>query len=135
MTTTTVVVKNPIIRLSSMGTSNRVVVQPTIIRISRTGLTNVVVVKNKQIEILTARGIRGTPGDEPVPYAKQIDFESSGSIIYIGEAVPGGLTSNPIWRIKKITFVNVECDTTVEWSNGTSNFTSIWNDRLSLTYS
>lgn len=73
-------------------------------------------------------------GIEDVMYDKQIDNESNGDITYIGEATPGTATSEAKWRIKKITVVNAEGDTTIAWANGNTNFTNIWDNHLSLSY-
>lgn len=70
-------------------------------------------------------------GGEEVPYAKQIN-EVSGDY-YIGEAEPGSLTSDPVWRIKKVDFTGD--DSAITWADGNSNFDNIWDDHLSLSYS
>lgn len=66
-------------------------------------------------------------------YARLIDSTANDTIMYIGEAVPGALTSVAAWRIKKVTFVAE--DTAITWAGGTANFDKIWDDRLSLSYS
>ena len=52
---------------------------------------------------------------------------------YRGEAVPGSLTSDPLWRVQRITITGD--DLVIGWADGSSDFTQIWDDRLSLTYS
>lgn len=52
---------------------------------------------------------------------------------YRGEAVPGSLTSDPLWRVQRITITGD--DLVIEWADGSSDFTQIWDDRLTLTYS
>lgn len=62
------------------------------------------------------------------------EFEDAGSgTLYLGNAVPGTLTSAASWRIKKI----VDAGTSIEitFADGNSNFDNIWDDRASLSYS
>lgn len=65
-------------------------------------------------------------------YAKEVDFVGE-SPVYIGEAVPGSLTSAAVWRIKEITFVGD--DSTTLFADGDAIFDNVWDDRLSLSYS
>jgi len=64
--------------------------------------------------------------------ALQLDEEVGGTT-YIGEAEPGSLFANPVWRIKRI--VEDGPDSVITWADGNSDFDNIWNDRLSLSYS
>lgn len=50
--------------------------------------------------------------------------------IYIGQAAIGSGTSSPAWRIQKITITGPNTD--ISWSG--SNFTAVWDDRASLSY-
>lgn len=52
---------------------------------------------------------------------------------YIGEADPGSLDSSPVWRIKRM--IETGPDIAITWANGISDFNTIWDDRLSLSYS
>lgn len=61
------------------------------------------------------------------------DVGGTPDITYVGEADPGSLTANPVWRVKRITDDGSEF-TTVQWA-GTGVFDQIWDDRASLTYS
>jgi hypothetical protein len=70
--------------------------------------------------------------------AQRVDEESSGSVLYIGEADPGTLDSAAGWRIKRITFTvdgGGNEDSVTEWAGGDSNKDKIWNNRLGLSYS
>jgi beta-glucosidase-like glycosyl hydrolase len=72
-------------------------------------------------------------GGGTVPsYALVLD-DAGGGVTYVGEALPGSLTSAASWRIKRITEVGP--DVSIEWSDGDSNFDNVWDDRLSLSYS
>lgn len=79
--------------------------------------------------------ITGTAVDVPVftrKYTIQLD-EASSTITYVGEAAPGSLVSDPVWRIKRL---NSTSGLVVEWANAISvTFTVIWNDRVTYTYS
>jgi len=75
----------------------------------------------------------GTPGDPVVEYARLIDSTVNDTVMYIGEALPGTLTTAPLWRIKRVSFINE--DTTIVWAEGTASFDKIWDSRLSLSYS
>ncbi len=70
--------------------------------------------------------------------AQQIDEESGGDLLYIGEAAPGTLTSAALWRIKRITFTldgDGDTDGVTEWADGASAQDQIWDDHLTLSYS
>lgn len=57
---------------------------------------------------------------------------ASATITYIGEAAPGSLEADSVWRIKK---VDESSGTVIQWADGESTFDKIWNDRASITYS
>jgi len=101
-----------------------------------------VVIEKKQLSILEVglkgdKGDPGTPGvsEDAVPYAKLTDYVKSGStdIYYIGEADPGVLVSQALWRIKKTTILN-NGDISTRWADGVATFTKVWDDRLTYTY-
>ena len=64
--------------------------------------------------------------------AMQYDYIDA-TTSYRGEAVPGTATSAALWRVQRITITGD--DLVIEWADGSSDFTQIWDDRLSLTYS
>jgi hypothetical protein len=75
----------------------------------------------------------GTPGGvEPVELIKKLDVVSD-SVSYLGEANPGTLTSAPAWRIKKITTFN-DGDIDIQYAEGSTGFTVIWDNRANYTY-
>lgn len=57
----------------------------------------------------------------------------SATISYSGMANPGSLTSNPVWRIRKIEASG--SDVVVTFANGSDAFNQIWDNRLILSYS
>lgn len=67
-------------------------------------------------------------------YAKLIDSTDSDTVIYIGEAVPGALSSAASWRIKRVSFFG-DGDSSTLWADGNANFDNIWDNHLALSYS
>lgn len=79
------------------------------------------------------------PLNEPIPVAgttisyKTIIDEVNKNLSYVGDAIPGTVTSASLWKIRRIqTSGSV---TTVSFADGNSNFDNIWDNRASLTYS
>lgn len=66
-------------------------------------------------------------------YTKLLDDVSTTSTLYLGEALPESVESNPVWRIQKIVFDLSGNVDSVRFA-GTGTFTQIWDNRLSLTY-
>lgn len=74
-------------------------------------------------------GRRFLPITEETP---NIIDESTEDIIYIGYAKRGSLTTDPVWKIKKIeTNAGI---TTIGFVNGIVNYNFIWDDRATYTY-
>lgn len=96
-----------------------------------------IVVERQQLRTVMAMGLQGPPGvagssEEDMPYAKRVDFITD-SLLYRGEAAPGSATSDPVWRIRRIT-IGGDGDVTEEWAGGTAGFSHAWDDRASLSY-
>ena len=70
-----------------------------------------------------------------VQYDRLVDKD--GVYIYVGEAEPGLGTSEAKWRIKRIEEgVGVDTgDFDIIWADGTAEFTKVWDDRATFTYS
>ena len=64
-------------------------------------------------------------------FATRLD-EASATITYVGNAVPGSITSDPVWQIKRL---NSAAGLIVEYANGSAAFTEIWDNRAALSYS
>jgi hypothetical protein len=60
------------------------------------------------------------------------DFASS-SVIYIGEAAPGSLPSQAVWKISRISLSGTSAE--VRLAGGTALFDKIWDNRSGLAYS
>lgn len=65
-------------------------------------------------------------------YALRYDYVDA-TTSYLGEAVPGSLSSAAVWRVKLLTFAGD--DVTVTYADGDSDFDNVWDNRASLTYS
>jgi hypothetical protein len=76
------------------------------------------------------------------PVTKSLVDEAGGGVIYVGQAAPGSLLADPVWRIKKLTTVGTV--TTTEWAvvvagdadagDQLAGFHHIWDGRAGLTY-
>ena len=77
----------------------------------------------------------------PLPvYAVRLENTNAAptKITYIGEAAPGSLNGDAVWRIKKITetdHAGFDPDITVEWCNGSDSFSNLWNGHAGFSYS
>lgn len=60
-------------------------------------------------------------------------IDEVGSIVYVGKAVPGTLTSDPNWKIQRITDLG-SGDLEIKWADSAA-FSQIWDNRLTLSYS
>lgn len=74
-------------------------------------------------------GISG--GKSSMAYEIRID-EVSETVTYVGKALPGAETNNPVWQIRKIVVSGTE--TSIEWADGDAFQDNIWDNRISLTY-
>jgi len=62
----------------------------------------------------------------------RVDDYSTSDIIYLGKAIIASLESDAVWQIKKIdTGTGVE----ILYANGSESYNTIWDNRLSLSYS
>lgn len=78
-------------------------------------------------------------GSNPLPVQLDGDFlvnvqldSGDSKIEYIGNAAIGSLTSQAVWKIKK---VNYTTGTIITYANGDENFDNIFDNRESLPYS
>ena len=60
-----------------------------------------------------------------------LKYDEGATYTYQGEAAPGSLITDPVWRIKRLT----NADNTIVWADGDSNFDNAWDDHLTLSYS
>ncbi len=64
----------------------------------------------------------------------EIDYVST-TLRYVGRASPGALTSQAVWRIIRQTFDSSQRLIRTEFANGNGNYSGIWDNRASLSYS
>lgn len=69
---------------------------------------------------------------DSIPYTPNIDDYSTANYIYVGQADPGSLESDPVWRIKRL---NTSSGLQGSWADGDALFNNVWDDRTTLTYS
>jgi len=86
---------------------------------------------------ITHEGVIGPEGptgisEDEIMYAKRVDFV--GDDLYRAEAAVGSLDSDPVWRIRFISFA-VDGDVVETWAGGTAEFDKIWDDRVTEVYS
>lgn len=65
----------------------------------------------------------------------QLDYVGGTNPVYLGIAAPGTTTATAKWQIRKLTFDGNNNITKMEYSNGSSSFDQVWNDRAGLSYS
>lgn len=96
---------------------------------------NQVVVDDTEVTVIETLWVLPTetiPEEEQV-YAKRTDFVND-NLIYRGEAAVGTLDSQSAWRIRRLTIASDD-DVTEEWANGNANFSNVWDNRASYSYS
>lgn len=71
--------------------------------------------------------------DMGTPLSRRSDFVGT-DVIYIGEAAPGAVETDSVWRIRKFTF-SPDGDSIEVWAGGSPDFNQVWSDRATLTYS
>ena len=65
--------------------------------------------------------------------AVQIDYVGGSNPIYVGWADPGSPTSEPEWRIAKLTYTGANL-VSVTWAQGNILYRHVWDDRATYTY-
>lgn len=88
---------------------------------------------NQQTDALTDTELRAS--EVPVfqsetPY--NMEYED-GATAYQGWAATGTLTSQALWRIRRI--VTTGADVSIKWADGNASFDNEWDNRASLSYS
>lgn len=79
---------------------------------------------------------RGAQEIKNIQYTLRLDDTTNPLYTYIGESIPGTPTSDPGWRIKRMT----NADTTILWAKlgsetiSSAEFNKIWDNRVSYTY-
>jgi hypothetical protein len=68
-------------------------------------------------------------------YICMIQYDANENPIYIGLAVPGTATSDPLWQIRHLTFDPSNNPTSIQYANGVIDFNFVWDNRATLSYS
>lgn len=69
------------------------------------------------------------------PLDKVWEFDSSGRMIYFGEAVPGSSEGALVWRIRKSSYTgNAFNADSQKWANGSADFNLEWDERDTYSY-
>jgi len=68
-------------------------------------------------------------------YLVKMDYDANNNLIFLGDAIPGSVTSAAVWRIRKMTYDANNNITDIEWADGNSEFDNAWDDRTTLSYS
>jgi hypothetical protein len=58
----------------------------------------------------------------------------SSTVSYVGKAVPGVSSSSASWQIRKLVS-DASGSLDIYYANGSADYTNIWNNRTSLSYS
>jgi len=63
------------------------------------------------------------------------EFDTSGRMIYFGEAIPGSSEGATVWRIRKSAYTgnNFNADSQ-KWANGSADFDKEWDERAEYDY-
>ena len=89
---------------------------------------------SRSVFLRNAFGIRINPKTED-SYALRVDDATTTNITYVGKAAIGSDSAAAVWSIKKIDQTGTPVTTVITYANGNNNFSNIWDNRTSLTYS
>lgn len=67
--------------------------------------------------------------------SKLIEYDANDNPEYIGEASPGTLSSQALWKITKITYDANSNPTEIFFADGDASHSKVWDDRATYTYS
>jgi len=68
-------------------------------------------------------------------YVVKFEYDGSNNLIYIGHAAPGTVGSAALWRIRKFTYDGSGNLLEVAWPSASREFTFVWDNRASFSYS
>lgn len=79
--------------------------------------------------------VRGTTHVDQISYTVVLERDGNGNPLYIGIALPGTPTSAALWQIRKLTWDISNFPTSIQYANGSTALSAIWDNRASLSYS
>ena len=59
-----------------------------------------------------------------------LEMDDTGTVTYIGQAIPGTGSDKPDWQIIRVT----NATGAIRFASGNSNFEHIWDNRATITY-
>lgn len=65
----------------------------------------------------------------------ECDYDINNNLIYAGFSRSGALTTDPLWKIQKITYDASNNLLTAQWASGSPTYQFIWSSRTGYTYS
>lgn len=68
--------------------------------------------------------------EEDLPQLEEVDFVDD-DLIYRGWAEIGSLTTDPVWKIARMTFTGADEDMRKDWADG-GQYTTAWIDRADI---
>lgn len=85
-------------------------------------------------QVYDANGLKKNDNiSESKNFATRMDKIGGTPITYIGQALPGSLTSDPVWMIRKMD--ETGGDLVIQFADGNDKYDNIWDNRLLLSYS
>jgi hypothetical protein len=84
--------------------------------------------QNKTAREVFIGGVDANASEETITL---VDTAST-TIIYIGSALPGSLSSQAVWRIQRVDLTTSEIK--ILFADSDQNFDNIWDNRASLSY-
>jgi hypothetical protein len=104
-------------------------VEPLLLGVSITDKTINAIIQSSRLDVDLIAYDTILEDDEV--YDVETDFSTPG-VYYVGQAPVGSLTSEAVWRIRRITeSLN---GTSIDWAEGSADFVNVWDDRLDFTY-
>ena len=67
-------------------------------------------------------------------FTTKFDYDVNGNLVYIGIARGGSLTSDPKWFIKQLNYSGSSL-AGIACANGSIDFTAVWDNRATYSYS
>lgn len=103
-----------------------------------TGLVESLAAKADQSDI-DALDVRVTALEEDegvTSFIVEIDDtgQTDPQVLYIGKAVVGSSTNQPVWQIQRVT-IEADDDAQIRFAGGTTEFNQVWSNRTALVYS
>jgi len=105
-------------------------------RVRATQVSDQALVQHMRLDVGSGAAESVVTASNPLPVSSSasqysVRVDEGATYTYIAEAAPGSLTSDAVWRVKRLT----NATTSLQWAGGDAGFDKIWDDRVSLIYS